>query len=272
MVPDRTDADSPLSQESFHTPAASFVEVKEQEPSIRIIPQISEQHRGLNFPCIEKKLPNGKILKVKRFVDKGNVDFTDAIAFRSKVVSRQHGEIWTEGKNFYFRDTKSSSGTFINNVRLSPPGVESPPIVLHDGDIIQLGIDYQGRTEDVFRCVRMRVELNREAFCLKKNPFRKQVLKLFKALAAANEKETGECCICLSPIVPSQALFIAPCCHSFHLKCCWPLFNSWPHFLCPLCRYFSDLNASTSVEDIAQMLKDCEIDDKSDVSLSIISE
>ncbi|KAJ3371184.1 hypothetical protein GGF31_003607 [Allomyces arbusculus] len=220
----------------------------EPAPTIRFIPYITDLHRGLNFPIVERKVPNGKVLKVKRFVEKGNVDFSDSIAFKSKVVSRQHGEIWTQGRKFYFRDTKSSSGTFINNVRIAPANSESPPIELHDGDIIQLGVDYQGRTEDIFRCVRIRIEVNREPY--RNTAFRGQVVKALRAFAAATD--TGDCCICLGPIAPFQALFIAPCCHTFHYKCSRPLLNAWPTFSCPLCRHYADLNASVSVENLSE--------------------
>ncbi|KAL7746936.1 hypothetical protein RI367_007756 [Sorochytrium milnesiophthora] len=223
-------------------------------PTIRIIPYVTETHRGLNFPIIEKKVPNGKVISVKRFVEKGNVDFSDCISFKSKVVSRQHGELWSEGSHFFFKDTKSSSGTFINNVRISPAGQESAPVQLKDGDIIQLGVDYQGRSEDVFRCVRMRVELNREAIKHRNNAFRNQVVKALRALASATDKDsagsTGDCCICLGSIAPFQALFIAPCCHSFHFKCARPLLQNWPTFQCPLCRHFADLSSSVSVDDL----------------------
>lgn len=47
------------------------------------------------------------------------------LAFRSKVVSRGHAEIWLEDATFYIRDTKSSSGTFLNHIRLAPPNTES---------------------------------------------------------------------------------------------------------------------------------------------------
>lgn len=59
------------------------------------------------------------------------------------------------------RDTASSSGTFLNHIRLSSPSVESRPFPLKDGDVIQLGVDYQGGTEEIYRCVKIRVELNR---------------------------------------------------------------------------------------------------------------
>jgi len=33
---------------------------------------------------------------------------------------------------------------------------------LQDGDIIQLGVDYQGGTEEMYRCIKMKVEVGRE--------------------------------------------------------------------------------------------------------------
>lgn len=50
----------------------------------------------------------------------------------------------------YFRDVGSSSGTFLNRLRLSPSGKESRPYPLKSGDIIQLGVDYQGRQEGIY--------------------------------------------------------------------------------------------------------------------------
>jgi len=96
-------------------------------------------------------------------------------AFKSKVVSRSHAEIWCEpggkvgtsdkgiaDKQFYIRDTASSSGTFLNHIRLSSPNVQSRPQLLKDGDVLQLGVDYQGGAEEMYRCVKMRVEIGRE--------------------------------------------------------------------------------------------------------------
>lgn len=62
-------------------------------------------------------------------------------------------------RQFFLKDTKSSSGTFINHMRLSPPGQESVAHILKDGDIIQLGVDYQGGTEEMYRCVKIKVEV-----------------------------------------------------------------------------------------------------------------
>ncbi|ORZ34965.1 hypothetical protein BCR44DRAFT_1530050, partial [Catenaria anguillulae PL171] len=155
-------------------------------------------------------------------------------------------------------DTKSSSGTFINNVRVSPANTESQPIQLKDGDIIQLGVDYQGRTEDIFRCVRMRVELNREAFKHRNNAFRNQVIRALRALAAQVTRIPQARAIVVLPgrHCPFQALFIAPCCHSFHFKCARPLLQGWPNFNCPLCRHFADLSVSVSIEDLSMLVID----------------
>ena len=46
-----------------------------------------------------------------------------------------------------------------------------------------------------------------------------------------------------------QALFIAPCSHTFHYKCIRPLLESHhPAFSCPLCRTFADLEDDVEVE------------------------
>ncbi|KZL80776.1 fha domain-containing protein [Colletotrichum incanum] len=62
--------------------------------------------------------------------------------FDSKVLSRQHAEIWADrmGK-IYIRDVKSSNGTFVNGTRLSQENRESEPHELQTGDHLELGID-----------------------------------------------------------------------------------------------------------------------------------
>jgi pSer/pThr/pTyr-binding forkhead associated (FHA) protein len=85
------------------------------------------------------------------------------VRFKSKVVSRYHAEIWVEsGGKLFIRDTGSSSGTFINFSRLSPPSKESQPFQLIDGDVLQLGVSYEGGVEDVCRCVTIAIEMNEE--------------------------------------------------------------------------------------------------------------
>lgn len=62
--------------------------------------------------------------------------------FDSKVLSRQHAEVWADrnGK-IWIRDVKSSNGTFINGVRLSPENRDSEPHELRESDTLELGID-----------------------------------------------------------------------------------------------------------------------------------
>ncbi|KAK1147426.1 hypothetical protein N8T08_001508 [Aspergillus melleus] len=62
--------------------------------------------------------------------------------FDSKVLSRQHAEIWADksGK-IWIRDVKSSNGTFVNTQRLSPENRESEPHELRENDTLELGID-----------------------------------------------------------------------------------------------------------------------------------
>ncbi|KAF2007344.1 hypothetical protein P154DRAFT_420272 [Amniculicola lignicola CBS 123094] len=62
--------------------------------------------------------------------------------FDSKVLSRQHAEIWAErnGK-ISIRDVKSSNGTFVNGARLSQENRDSDPHELHEQDVLELGID-----------------------------------------------------------------------------------------------------------------------------------
>lgn len=86
---------------------------------------------------------------------------SDKIAFRSKVVSRNHAELWVghDGK-FYIRDTASSSGTFVNYERLSRANEKSDPFQIRDGDILQLGVNYQGGQESIYQNVGIRVHID----------------------------------------------------------------------------------------------------------------
>ncbi|WVW85368.1 hypothetical protein I302_107406 [Kwoniella bestiolae CBS 10118] len=195
----------------------------------------------------------------------GGGDLTSGkVAFKSKVVSRGHAEIWCEeGGKFYIRDTSSSSGTFLNHIRLSSPNTDSRPTMLNDGDILQLGVDYQGGIEEMFRCVKIRVEIGRE-WQSGANEFNTNALKQLKALGGATDtkdKEKGtpskkakasvtDCCICLFSVTVCQSLFIAPCSHVFHYKCIRPLLlQHHPGFSCPLCRTFANLEEDVETED-----------------------
>ena len=137
---------------------------------IRLVPHL-DSRRSLRFDPITRDVVEGDpALRIGRFTERSGLGINQAnalnsnkLAFKSKVVSRAHAEVWCElGGKFYIKDTKSSSGTFLNHVRLSAANQDSRPFELKDGDTLQLGVDYQGGTEDIYKCVRIRVEIGRE--------------------------------------------------------------------------------------------------------------
>ena len=140
-------------------------------PSIRFSAYYDQRaaRPSLTFQPVSRTLPSGsEVIKVGRYSERDaqpqvspNVPSAAPVGFKSKVVSRRHCEFWFENGKWHIKDVKSSSGTFLNHIRLSPPGTESKPYVVNDGDIIQLGIDFKGGEEMIFRCVKMRLELNR---------------------------------------------------------------------------------------------------------------
>ncbi|MCJ1308292.1 hypothetical protein MMC25_001945 [Agyrium rufum] len=62
--------------------------------------------------------------------------------FDSKVLSRQHAEIWSDptGK-IWIKDVKSSNGTFVNGQRLSLENRDSGPHQIRENATLELGID-----------------------------------------------------------------------------------------------------------------------------------
>jgi len=241
---------------------------------LRLVPHLDPSARTLHFePIVRDVREGGPVLRIGRFTDRMGVTArqpeSTKIAFKSKVVSRAHAEVWcTPGGKFMIRDTRSSSGTFLNHTRLSAPNIESRPQELHDGDIIQLGVDYQGGTEEIYRCVKIRVEVGRE-WQREANEFNTGALQQLQTLqgkgkdkprASANGSQiagpsnsrktsVADCCICLFPVAILQSLFIAPCSHCFHYKCIRPLLiKHHPGFSCPLCRTFADLEEDVENE------------------------
>ncbi|KAF1846986.1 uncharacterized protein K460DRAFT_278504 [Cucurbitaria berberidis CBS 394.84] len=234
-------------------------------PSIRFIPHQDPRagRPSLQFPTITRTLPDDSaVIRVGRYSERDNLPEVPsntpsaaAVGFKSKVVSRKHCELWCKDGSWYIKDVKSSSGTFLNHIRLSQPNVESKPFRIKDGDIVQLGIDFRGGEEMIFRCVKIRVECNR-GWQQGLNTFNKQTHQRLRNLAKSKKEgdtastHTSECAICLMSIAPCQSLFVAPCSHVWHYKCIRPILNgpTWPTFLCPNCRAVADLEEDA--EDI----------------------
>lgn len=71
------------------------------------------------------------------------------------------------------------------------------------------------------------------------------------------EDQPVDCCICINSMAPFQALFLAPCSHTFHYKCVTPLLGAGFMFQCPLCRQVCNLEASVQdAEDFVQEIDD----------------
>lgn len=144
---------------------------QDQMPTIRLIPhQDPRSNRpSLAFPPTSRTLPHEDcVIRVGRYSERDinpnpppNTPSSTPVGFKSKVVSRRHCEFWCSQGQWYIKDVKSSSGTFLNHIRLSQPSVESRPWPVNDGDVVQLGIDFRGGEEMIFRCVKIRVECNR---------------------------------------------------------------------------------------------------------------
>jgi pSer/pThr/pTyr-binding forkhead associated (FHA) protein len=256
-------SDAPAAATAPAAPASDSV------PSIRFSAYYDPRsiRPSLSFPAMTRILPTGtEVIRVGRYSERdtqvssslpSNAPSSSPVGFKSKVVSRRHCEFWHEDGKWYIRDVKSSSGTFLNHIRLSPPSQESKAFPVNDGDIIQLGIDFKGGEEMIFRCVKIRVECNR-GWQQGLNNFNKQTHQRLRALAK-NKKQvtsdsasthTSECAICLMSVAPCQSLFVAPCSHVWHYKCIRPILNgpTWPNFLCPNCRAVADLE-----EDVEDM-------------------
>jgi pSer/pThr/pTyr-binding forkhead associated (FHA) protein len=130
------------------TPSASSTGAAAAAPdgkiSIRIVPAMDSFTRlPLRFDPIDRKVDDGEVLVVGRHTDRLVSEHPNAVVFRSKVVSRNHAKMWSSNGQWYLQDVGSSSGTFLNHIRLSSPNIESTPYTIKDGDIVQLGIDFR---------------------------------------------------------------------------------------------------------------------------------
>lgn len=141
-------------------------------PTIRFFPHQDHRQSGrpsLNFTPVTRTLPNEScVIRVGRYSERTGIPVSNPtvrsdadVGFKSKVVSRRHCEFSYIKGSWYIKDVKSSSGTFLNHIRLSQPNQESTLWKVKDGDIVQLGIDFRGGEEMIFRCVKIRVECHR---------------------------------------------------------------------------------------------------------------
>ncbi|PFH57009.1 hypothetical protein XA68_15650 [Ophiocordyceps unilateralis] len=260
-------------QQSIAMPVVRAPDGAEAMPSIRFSAYYDPRSTrpSLSFVPVSRTLPSaGEVIRVGRYSERdgqavnpsGNQPSAAPVGFKSKVVSRRHCEFWCEQGKWFIKDVKSSSGTFLNHIRLSPPSQESKAYPVNDGDIVQLGIDFKGGEEMIFRCVKMRLELNR-GWQNKLNTFNVAAHKRLRTMASnsgassLSSSNSQDCSICLNSIAPCQSLFVAPCSHTWHFKCVRSLLMSpqYPIFVCPNCRAGADLEADVDepTEDWQQL-------------------
>jgi pSer/pThr/pTyr-binding forkhead associated (FHA) protein len=272
----------PSSEEATGAVAAAANQTADMLPSLRLSAYYDPRSTrpSLTFPPISRTLPTGtESIRVGRYSERDSQSMSNMpngqpsaapVGFKSKVVSRRHCEFWYENGKWFIKDVKSSSGTFLNHIRLSPPSQESKAFPVNDGDIVQLGIDFKGGEEMIFRCVKMRIELNR-GWQNKLNTFNMAAHKRLRTMASTTPaggagSTSQDCSICLNSIAPCQSLFVAPCSHTWHFKCVRSLLTSpqYPIFICPNCRAGADLEADVDEpgEDWDQLDAEVEDDDK----------
>ncbi|KAJ3284030.1 hypothetical protein HDU79_008586 [Rhizoclosmatium sp. JEL0117] len=258
------------------TPAAKEEEVPEvmRELHFQLIPFVQQgQPPNPTVECMERKIQEGEIVRIGRKVVKNGVeqlldgqkDSPLNVWYQSKVVSRNHAEIWIQDGQLYVKDAGSSSGTFLNKMRLSPSGKESRPYTLRENDLLVFGVDYKGKSdEDLYKCVSVRIgfydntwikQLRKKANPAKFKKALKQLLSASNPHSAHQNDDDDDtppedCCICIGEILPLQAIFIAPCSHCFHYKCVNSILVQSQMFQCPMCRQVANLAASVSTESL----------------------
>ncbi|KAI1929651.1 hypothetical protein LOZ04_006885 [Ophidiomyces ophidiicola] len=240
-------------------------------PTIRLFPHHAQAARpALPFTPVARTLPDEAcVIRVGRYSERDGVPVANPggpsaapIGFKSKVVSRKHCEFSVVAGQWHVKDVGSSSGTFLNHMRLSQPNTASRLYAVHDGDVVQLGIDFRGGEELIFRCVRIRIECNR-LWQRGLNEFNKNTERLINSLGKGIDddyKGCRECSICLNSVLrPYQCLFMAACAHVWHYKCIRRLIHTpeYPMFQCPNCRAYTDLSA--------------DVDDSNDLEADVVA-
>ena len=127
----------PLNQQVNGNRPAATPPVGEESPVLYLLSMNGTfERKTIAVPFYPDRLRIGRQTNAKTVPAPGNAFFD------SKVLSRQHAEIWADrnGK-VWIRDVKSSNGTFVNGARLSQEARESEPHELQSQDHLELGID-----------------------------------------------------------------------------------------------------------------------------------
>ena len=97
--------------------------------------------RPATLIIVGKKTEDVKVVYLKNDMTIGreNDDHTADISLSSPIVSRSHGLFSFIDGDFYYTDTHSRNGTYLNGKRIPQvKGENSKPIRLKDGDILRI--------------------------------------------------------------------------------------------------------------------------------------
>lgn len=111
----------------------------QQEPTaiLHLLPMNGTfERKTINVPYAPESV------KIGRQTNQKTIPTSTNGFFDSKVLSRQHAQIWADRQGrIFIQDVKSSNGTFVNGMRLSQENKESDPRELREQDVLELGID-----------------------------------------------------------------------------------------------------------------------------------
>ena len=117
--------------------------------AINLIPYSDNNSRPGYFELIERRLKEGEVIGIGRLSSKNPSADPNFINLKAKVVSRTHAQIFLRDGKVFLKDVGSSSGTFLNKNRMSPPNKESVAQPLGDGDIIYFGAEYNDKNDGI---------------------------------------------------------------------------------------------------------------------------
>ncbi|KAG1457776.1 hypothetical protein G6F46_005887 [Rhizopus delemar] len=123
----------------IHEDSTSTVKLTKQKGSA-VVTVILKPHNS-NFQTRTLELKDKSRIKIGRQTSNKTAPTALNGYFDSKVLSRQHAEIFYDKHRVYIKDVKSSNGTFVNGNRLSNEGEESMPCEIKSSDKIEFGID-----------------------------------------------------------------------------------------------------------------------------------
>ncbi|KAG9578282.1 hypothetical protein KCV04_g23708, partial [Aureobasidium melanogenum] len=123
-APTTTSTTTDTAESAATAPAQATSTDKKEAPTIRFIPHHEPRasRPSLTFPIITRTIAAaGQRVKVGRYSERDQAVDSQAsaktaapVGFKSKVVSRRHCELWCDNGQWFIKDVKSSSGTFLN--------------------------------------------------------------------------------------------------------------------------------------------------------------